>query len=199
MKISFIGSGSVATHLGALFTSAGHDVAYGKRAPHEPSFSAAINGAAIVVIAIPFTACQSVLPALATALNGKIVIDATNPLNADYSPLVLPGGRSAAEEIADLLPGSRIVKAFNSVFSDNMTADRIKRRDFRLAAYVASDDETATTTVAQLAAAIGFAPLTVRPLRTARYLEAMTHLLIANAFGMGRGTDGAFIFADARS
>lgn len=180
-----------------MFISAGHDVEYGKRDPGESSFLTAIDGAPLVVIAILFTACAGVLPPLAQSLRGKIVIDATNPLNADYSPLVLADGRSAAEEISDLLPESRIVRAFNSVFADNMTGERLLRRDSRVTAFLSGNHDTANAAVAQLATEIGFAPLELRPLSAARYLEAMTHLLIANAFGIGRGTYGALLFSSS--
>lgn len=101
MHIGFIGSGPVATNLATLFSSAGHTTTLGRR--EGPStFASAIVGADVVVLAIPYRVCHEVLPELAEALRGKIVIDATNPLAADYSPLALADGRSAGEEVAAL-------------------------------------------------------------------------------------------------
>ncbi len=80
------------------------------------TFKEAANAADIVAIAIPFTACVDVLPELAEATNGKIVIDSTNPLNADWSPKSLGQENSASKEINRLLAGAHVVKAFNTIF-----------------------------------------------------------------------------------
>lgn len=195
MKIGFVGSGPVATHLGKPFSSAGHAVTLGKRSADNSSFLEAIAGAEVVNVAIPFRARAEALPPLAQALTGKIVVDATNPLKADYSPLSIEDGGSAAEAIAGMLPRSRIVKAFNSIFADNMTEARVLRPEGRLTAFLCGDEPDANAKVARLASDAGFEPLEFRPLSTARYLEAMTHLLIANGFAMGRGTEGGFRFS----
>ena len=64
----------------------------------------------------------------------------------------------------------------------------------RLKPFIASDEAAATERVAQIAEAIGFAAVIVGPLRLARHLEAMAHLNIAIALGMGGGTQAAFVF-----
>lgn len=126
-------------------------------------------------------------------LHGKIVIDATNPLNADWFPVGFADASSAAEEITLLLPGSRIVNAFNTVFADVMKSTRLLRGGARGSSFIASDDANATERVAQLADSTGFAAVPVGPLRLARYLEPIAHLNIAIAVGIG-GTQSAFVF-----
>jgi predicted dinucleotide-binding enzyme len=155
---------------------------------------AAGAAAEVVVLAIPYAAAAEVLAPLAVELTGKLVIDCTNPLQADWSPLPLGEQNSAGETLARLLPQSRLVKAFNTIFADVMTPERQNRAGLRVSAFVAGDDAAARLQVATLAADIGFAPVDVGPLSMARYLEAMAHLNIQIAIGQGGGTDAAFIY-----
>jgi len=196
-SIGILGAGNVARALANLLRAADYPVELGQRSdassPDTVSFEAAAT-AEIVIIAIPYLACADVLPALKPQLHGKIVIDATNPLNADWSPVGFADASSAAEEIAKLLPGSHIVKAFNTVFADVMKSTSLLRGGARVSSFIASDDPSATERVTQLADSAGFAAVPVGPLRLARYLEAIAHLNIAIAVGMGGGTQGAFVF-----
>ncbi len=201
MQIAFIGAGPVAQALSGLFKTSGHTVMLSRRVPQADamSFLAAAAWGELVVIAIPFTATHTVLPSLAPTLVGKVVIDATNPLRADWGPLQLGEDTSGGEEVARLLPGSRVVKAFNSVFADVMRPNRIQRGKGRATAFLASDDAAAANSAAQLATEAGFAPMMAGPLKTARYLEALAHLNIAIGVGQQGGTNAAFIYDQGRS
>jgi len=200
MRIAIIGAGSVGTRLGALANAAGHDVTYGVRGDTAPAGFAkaaiadAIVDADLVVLAVPFTACSGLLPVIAQALAGKIVIDVTNPLNTDWSPLLLGEVNSAAQTIAALVPEARVVKAFNTIFADVMTPERLVRGSERITAFIAGDNTEARETVARFAAGIGFAPRIVGTLSLARYLEGMAHLNIAIALGQAGGTNAAFLY-----
>ncbi len=189
MQIGFIGAGPVAIQLSARFVASGHTVSLGRRTP-PTSFADAIARADVVVVAIPFRACATVLPPFADALAGMIVIDATNPLNEDYSPLKIDGGRSAAETIAALLPQSRVVKAFNAIFADAM--DRPERGGVRIATFVCGDDSDATNRVGALADGAGYDAIVIPSLAAAAFAEAAAHLNIAIAFQSERGTRSAF-------
>lgn len=201
MRIGILGGGNVGSALARLALAAGHDVRIGQRDPRRDDglpvtdpVAACAHGE-VVIVAIPFVACDEALGPLAPELAGKVVVDATNPLRADWSPLPLADADSAAQHIAALLPGARIVKAFNTVFADVMTTAGLQRRGGqRLTAFIASDDTEAAATVTALAASLGFAPLTVGGLTQARYLEAMAHLNIAIAVGCGGGTNAGFIY-----
>ncbi|MFN7678516.1 MAG: NADPH-dependent F420 reductase [Cyanobacteriota bacterium] len=116
MKVGILGSGSVGARLAALARAGGHDVYVGTRSDAE----VAAQQAEIFILAIPYLACAEALPQIRTALAGKVVIDATNPLNSDWSPISFADQSSAAEEIAKLIPAARLVKAFNTVFADVM-------------------------------------------------------------------------------
>ncbi|HEX5748820.1 MAG TPA: NAD(P)-binding domain-containing protein [Archangium sp.] len=190
MKIGILGSGNVAKKTAALFIRAGHGVLLGERG----TFSQAAEYGEAVLIALPYLACKEVLPALRPALAGKIVIDATNPLNPDWSPVLLGEENSAGEEIARLLPESRVVKAFNTVFADSMFPEKLNRGGLPAAGFLCGNSADANTTVARLLQELGFAPIDAGPLRCARYLEAMAHLNIQLAVGMSGGTDAVFLY-----
>ena len=190
MRIGIIGSGNLGSKLEALFASAGHAVLAVGRAD---AADAAAHGE-IVVLALPYDACASALPPLADALRGKVVVDATNPINPDWSPMDLDG-EAAAERVQSLLPDARVVKAFNMVFADVMTPEGLDRDGTPATVFVAGDDEDARATVAALADEVGFAPVEVGGLSHATFLEGMAHLNIQLALGMGAGTGGAFVYS----
>lgn len=193
MKIGILGNGFVATRLSELFEHAGHDVRVGGRRGHISLEQAAEHGE-IVVIAVHYHAVRDVLSPLKHLIAGKIVVDATNPLNDDWSPLLLGQETSGGEEIAKLVPGSSVVKAFNTIFATAMTKDAQDRSGHKITAFVAGGEDRAVATVAELAESAGFAPVTLNSLTTARYLEAMAHLNINLAIAQGGGTDAAFIY-----
>jgi 8-hydroxy-5-deazaflavin:NADPH oxidoreductase len=196
MRIAILGAGNVGRHLHQLLSAAGQDVHLCAReaTPERPCYAEGVAQADIVLLAIPYLALAEVLPALAENLRGKVVVDCTNPLNPDWSPLLLGQENSAGEEVARLLPASRVVKAFNTIFADVMSNERLSRSGQRVTAFVAGDDAHAKAAVMALAKAAGMEPLDVGPLRTARHLEAMAHLNIQIAVGQGGGTNAAFVY-----
>jgi 8-hydroxy-5-deazaflavin:NADPH oxidoreductase len=199
--IAFIGSGPVARHLAALAQAAGLRTVLSSRIPSAAQdttdFAEAAKQGDIVVVAIPYSATADVLPDLSSLLANKIVIDATNPLQPDYTPIVLGAETSAGEEVAKLLSHSTTVKAFNTIFADVMRADRQDRDGQRATAFIASDDQQARATISELAGSLGFAPIQTGPLHTARYLEALAHLNIQIAFPEGGGSNAAFVYHQA--
>ena len=136
----------------------------------------AVAGADIIVLAVPYGAIAEIAAEIAPVAAGKIVIDPTNPLKADYSGLATGGGTSGAEELARLLPESKVVKAFNTVFAGN--AANPQAHGFQLDSLFATDDEAAKDAVCGLSGSIGFRPIHVGPLAAARELEAMAWLNI---------------------
>lgn len=200
MKSVILGTGNLGRRLHQLLVAAGQDATLCARqaAAGRPSYAEGIVDADLVILAIPYFALAEVLPPLAEALLGKVVVDCTNPLNEDWSPRLLRQENSAGEEVARLLPQSRVVKAFNTVFADVMAAERLNRSGQKVTAFIAGDDALAKDAVTALAAAAGMAPLDAGPLRAARYLEAMAHLNIQIAVGQGGGTNAAFLYHQAK-
>jgi hypothetical protein len=186
MKVAIIGAGNVGKALATSITRAGHDVTISASNPDSARAAAAevgataadnnlaaIADASVVVLAIPFVgAGEDVAHEIRDAVAGKTVIDVTNPLTPDFTGLAT-NGSSAAEAFQALLPEARVIKAFNTIFASNQaspTAD--------IDGFVAGDDADAKREVISLVEAMGFTPLDVGPLTSARYLEGMAFVNI---------------------
>ncbi|MEL6975474.1 MAG: NAD(P)-binding domain-containing protein [Bacteroidota bacterium] len=195
MKIGFVGAGNVASNLGTLFSAAGHEVKYATPNPKEGQLSIpeVCDYGTVVCFAIPFEAMKEVLTDNAEALAGKIVIDITNAIHLkDWSPIFL-GEDSGAEQASRLVPKSKVVKAFNTIFADVMHPEKQKISGQKLTCFIASDDLEALEIVEQLSREAGFHSVAIKGLNNARHLEAMAHLNITIALG-GGGTTAGFAY-----
>ncbi|MEY3222532.1 MAG: hypothetical protein RLZZ203_1388, partial [Cyanobacteriota bacterium] len=125
-------------------------------------------------------------------LTGKIVIDCTNPLAPDYMSNTLGYTTSSAEEIAKLLPGVPVVKAFNTIFAEVMEPGKQIFDGQKATGFYCGDDAAAKAVAAKLIEDAGFEPVDAGVLQNARYLEPMAQLNIQIAYGLGGGTNVAF-------
>ncbi len=201
VKVGIIGTGKVGQAIAKGLASTANEVRFGSRDPERASVA---NGtkvehprdiadwADVVILAVPFTAVQDAVRGLDSGhLDGKVLVDATNVLTASRD-LALGFSTSGAEELAKLVPGAHVVKAFNTVFARNMSTGKLAGEP--LALFVAGDDPAAKESVMQLGRDLGFEPLDAGPLRAARYLEPMGVLNISLAFGQKMGTGIGFRF-----
>ena len=92
----------------------------------------------------------------------------------------------AAEELAKHAKGAKVVKAFNTIFAENMKTGQLGNE--KLATFIASDDEQAKATVMELAKSIGMDPVDVGALEKARYIEPTGLLLIELGYGKKMGS-----------
>ena len=109
-SIAVIGSGNIGGTIGEAWRRAGHDVAFASRSPEPPETVAipdAIAGAEVVLLAVPGGAVPDLLSEHGAALDGRVVIDATNDIGGDRL--------SHADLYAARAPGARFVRAFNSL------------------------------------------------------------------------------------
>jgi 8-hydroxy-5-deazaflavin:NADPH oxidoreductase len=189
MNIAIIGAGNVGRALTTSAQRAGYEVVVSsasgesaRRLAEETGARAAasnreaVEGADIVILALPYTGVDVVIDEARTELAGKIVVDATNPLNADYSGLVTEG-TSAAREIQTKVPEARVVKAFNTALAARQADPSVS--GLRVDGYVAGDDDEAKQAVLGLVEEIGFNPVDAGGLDMARWLEATAYLNIA--------------------
>jgi len=202
MRIAILGAGSVGRALAQRFVGAGHQLAFGVRDPlatkHHDARELgeflpnerAVADAELVVVALPWAAAEAALRPLAAALRDKLVVDATNPIRADFSGLEFGADDSAAERIQRLLPEAKVVKAFNTTGAANLTDPAYPRGPVTM--LIAGDDPGAVETVRGLATAAGFEALAVGPLVMARQLEQLAWLWIHLAYKTGLGPDFAF-------
>ena len=207
MKITIMGTGNVGTRLGKLFSLAHHRVTMGSRSQQKAEkvartlsanaegkiFTDAVEDAEVVVIATPWRsgATTDAVQKLGD-LAGKIVVDCTNPLAADYMSNTLGHTTSSAEEIAKLIPQAKVVKAFNTIFADVMQPGKQTFNGYKGTGFYCGDDPEAKKVVAQLIEDAGFEPVDAGMLKNARYLEPMAQLNIQIAYGLSGGTDVAF-------
>lgn len=148
--------------------------------------AAAIAASDIVVFATPYTESLAVARRLGAALDGKVVVDISNPLNETYSDLLTAPGTSAAEEIRKLLPASvKLVKAFNTTFAGTLVAGQVAGQP--LDVFLAGDDDAAKGKVAEFVKAGGLNAIDAGPLLRARQLEALGFLGIQLQFSLNTG------------
>jgi NADPH-dependent F420 reductase len=201
MRIAIIGTGNVGSALGTRWTQRGHEVVFGSRDPSgakAQKLSAAtgagvagireaVADAAVVVLATPWDAAQESIVA-AGDLTGKIVLDATNPLQ--NMQLALGHTTSAAEQVAAWADGATVVKAFNSTGAGNMLNPDYAGQKPTM--FICGDDTGAKQIVSGLTEEIGFEAVDAGPLISARYLEPLAGLWITLAYAQGLGPNIAF-------
>ena len=129
------------------------------------------------MLAVWYPVVDDVLSRYGNQLEGKILVDITNPIDVDaFEPLVLDAG-SGAQEIAAKAPGARVVKAFNTTFAGTLGEGAVAGHP--LDVLIASDDDDAKATVSEIVSAGGLRPIDAGPLKRARELEAVGYLHMA--------------------
>jgi hypothetical protein len=201
--LAIIGTGNVGSALGARYSALGHPVVYGTRSPQSGlvrelvrtsggKATAATPGeaagrCATVFFAVPREAAEASLRSLGN-LDGKLLIDVTNPLKVQGGrEIALPVTNSAAELVQQWAPGARVVKALNTVNYVVMANPGIAGGPVSVP--LSGDDAAAKAAVADLVRALGLEPIDVGPLRTARYTENMALLYVSQFVGGRQGFD----------
>jgi predicted dinucleotide-binding enzyme len=137
----------------------------------------------VIVFAVWYQAVSDLLARYGDQLDGKVVVDITNPVDTEtYAPLDIEAG-SVAQEIAAAAPGARVVKAFNTTFAGTLLDGEVAGQP--LDVFLASDDEDAKRAVGQLAADGGMRAIDVGPLALAHHLEAVGYVNMAIQPGLG--------------
>lgn len=202
MKVAIIGAGNVGRSLATAFTRAGHEVVIASRDPGDAgsiaaSISATVAGtnaeaaasADVVVLATPFTSAAEIAAEIASSVAGRTVVDVSNRMSYGPNGPEMDTTSSNAEELARLLPGTHIVKAFNTLFASKQL-DPLAG-DVQLDGFVAGDDAGAKAQVLDLVGSIGLNPVDAGSLSRARQLEGMAFLNIAlNALHGGAWQSG---------
>jgi NADPH-dependent F420 reductase len=130
----------------------------------------------IIVLAVPYQAEKGIAEKIKEVANQKVVISIANPLNETYDGLVTAPDTSAAEELQKLLPGSKVIKAFNTTFAADFSSPVIDGK--QVDAFIAGNDEEALDTVKDMISTVGFNPIVAGNLSVSRTLENMQLLLI---------------------
>ena len=189
LKIGTIGSGNVGGTLGRIWAKAGHEVMFSSldleqdrklAASIGPNARAGTPKAAaafgeVVLVSVPYKALPDVGKEVGSLLKGKIVIDTCNPFpSRDGEIATWAREKGAGVASAELLPGARLVRAFNAVSWLQM-ADASKSPQ-RMAMPMASDDAQAVQVVSELVREVGYEPVLIGPLAMGRHLMPGTPL-----------------------
>jgi predicted dinucleotide-binding enzyme len=197
MKIGVIGSGRIGSTIGGLWVKAGHEVMFSDRDAEQVkraidglgpkaragSVAEAVAFGEAILIAVPYAALPAIQQQVGDQLKGKVVVDPNNPVPSRDGELGAQAReKGAGVSTAALLPGVRVVRAFNS-WGYGLMAREANRPAPRMAIPVAADDPTALKVGMQLVADAGFDPV------------AAGSLAASKAFDLGSSVSGRVLTA----
>jgi 8-hydroxy-5-deazaflavin:NADPH oxidoreductase len=198
-NISIIGSGNMASAIGGLALKGGNAVeVIGRDAAKTAAVAETLGDGAttgtwgatpsgdIVILAVLFESAVSVVSEFGDALDGKIIVDITNPFDPSGSGLATPEDSSIAQMVAEAAPANvRVVKAFNTLFRPVLAAGG------PLDVFMAGDDAQAKASVSAFIRSIGLRPQDAGDLSMAHWLEGAGLL----AVGLARNGVGNMNFS----
>jgi predicted dinucleotide-binding enzyme len=198
MNITIVGYGNMGSALAQGLVKAGHNVVVTGKSPAKANEAAAkagaralpvaeaAAGADLILATAPYNAQADAVLALGD-LNGKTVVDISNPLKADMSGLQVGHSTSAAEEIAKRLPGAKVVKAFNTIFAQ-VLQEGPGFKQGKGQVFYAGDEDGSKAKVKALIESLGFEAVDAGPLANSRYLEPIGMLNIFFGYMAQQGT-----------
>ena len=189
MKIAVLGgTGKLGLGFVARLSTTSHEIAIGSRTAEKAAEAAAtfgdrVRGMAnpeaaawcdLAILTVPYAAHRDTVSASKEGLRGKIVIDATVPLNpANFFKIATESGNSAAEETRDLLDDAKTFAAFQTI------SHRILRKVEHSEDVLVAGNADGKDTVMQLIRELNMRPIDAGPIEAAGLLERMTVLLIS--------------------
>lgn len=192
MKIAFLGYGNVGAPLADHLQRKGHEVVLAAEDPGSEKAKAAlarnsglraaapreaVAAAEVVFLATPFAANEAALAGVKGELEGKVLVDCTNPVGAGLTH-GLKNERSGSEMVQGLAPGARVVKAFTIYGYENFENNAYPGYGVKPAMMFCGADSAAKKVVAGLIEDLGWEPLDVGGLEQALHLEHMTLMWI---------------------
>lgn len=189
MKIGVIGSGNVGSAIGSVWVKGGHEVMFSSRTLADDKALAQRLGANaragtpleaaqfgdVLLFAVPYRALPELGNSLGEAIKGKIVIDACNPFPGRDGEIANQAREVGAGLMsAKLLPGARIVRAFNAIGAARMGSAH--EEPGKIGMPIAGDDKEAIEVASQLIREIGYEPVLIGGLEMGKYLMPGTPL-----------------------
>jgi len=180
MKIAVIGAGKIGGTIGEKWESAGHEVIYGLRDPSKRKgakrIEAALEGADVVLVAVPGAALAQLVRDHAKGLDGKVVIDATNNFGGE--------SMNAWSEMASTVPRAHLYRAFNSLGWDVFANPVLGGQQADL--FYAGPEGDSKTAVEQLISDAGLRPIWVGGADHADTIDGVLRLWITLSRTRGR-------------
>lgn len=184
LRIGIIGSGRVGSAIGSVWVKAGHEVMFSSRhIENDRALAAELGDGAsagtpreaaafgdVVMVSVPYHALPDVGETAGDLLEGKVVIDTCNPFphrDGEIADWAIEKGAGLAT--AELLPGARIVRAFNSIGAARMGSAH--EEPGRVGMPIAGDDPEAVEVASRLIREIGYEPVLVGGLEMGRHLR----------------------------
>ncbi|MCA6611899.1 MAG: NADPH-dependent F420 reductase [Pseudanabaena sp. M158S2SP1A06QC] len=208
MRIAFIGTGNVGAPLADRLQKLGHQVFIAAHNPESKSvleafkrnselivksLIEAVQEAEIVFLATPFNAIETALAPVKSLLDGKILVDCTNPVGANLSH-GLQSQISGSETVQEFVPNAHVVKAFTIYGFENFEDSTYAGYgDLKPAMLIAGNNQTAKEMVSSLCSQLGWEPVDTGKLSMSLHLEHMTLLWIQMARVQGKGS--GFVWA----
>lgn len=189
LKIGIIGSGKVGSAIGAVWVRAGHEVMFSSRhIEHDQSLAASLGAGAragtpreaaafgeVLMVSVPYGALPAVGKDLADVIKGKVVIDTCNPFpGRDGEIADWARDKGAGLASAELLPGARLVRAFNAIGAASMGS--AYKEPGRVGMPIAGDDAEALDVASRLIREVGYEPVVIGGLAMGKYLVPGTAL-----------------------
>lgn len=182
--VSIIGKGNMGQAIASLIRRGGNEVEFVDR-------SATTVSGDLVILAVPYPALADIAERLGDALSGRTLVDITNPLDfSTFDALVVPADSSSAQGLADLLPASTVLKAFNTNFAATLASGTVG--DAPTTVLVAGDDTAAKSALIDVVTAGGAQAVDAGSLKRARELEALGFLQLTLAAGGTISWTGGF-------
>jgi len=190
-SFTIIGTGNMGTAIGGVLAAGGSGVNHVTR---ENAGTATLTGD-VVILAVPYPAVDGIIADYSNQLAGKVVVDITNPLNFEtFDSLVVPAGSSATAEIQAKLPGSTVLKAFNTTFAATLANKQLG--GLTTTVLIAGDDTEAKDALATAVKAGGLSAIDAGSLARAHELEALGFLQLTLAVGEKTSWTGGFAIAN---
>ena len=190
MRIGILGSGQVGRALARGYARHGHEVRIGTRQaevdglPTGPPAEVAA-AAELVVLAVQGSAAESLVGSLAEELDGRVLVDATNPLDlsAGTPQLFVGHTDSLGERVQRAAPGARVVKAYNTVGNALMVDPQLPGGPPSM--FIGGDDQAAKDTVTALLRDTGWDVVDLGGIEASRWLEPMCLAWVAHGARTG--------------
>lgn len=208
MNIAFIGTGNVGEPLADRLQKLGHQVFIAARDPQSKSVLEATNRnsalivkspleavqeAEVVFLATPFSAIETALAPVKSLLDGKVLVDCTNPVGANLSH-GLQSQISGSETVQEFVPNTHVVKAFTIYGYENFEdSSYAGYGDLKPAMLIAGNDQSAKEKVGSLCSQLGWEVVDTGNLSMSLHLEHLTLLWIKMARVQGKGA--GFVWA----
>jgi predicted dinucleotide-binding enzyme len=186
-KVGIVGSGNIGGTLGILLGRAGYEIFFSSRHPETlkdlvkaagpkaraGNVSEAIAFGDVIIMSLPMKAFRELDAETKMALKGKVVIDTSNPYPERDGAIAEearrdPGGTGSF--VARLLPGARIVRAFNTVYSEDLKKT-INKDGETIGIPIAGDDEDGVKAAVELAGHAGLDPVVVGGLSKSKMFD----------------------------